>query len=870
MDDSFEWQSEEEWEQERPLSPAPLSASGRRRWPFVVPLLLLAAVITVALYARLNRQVAERTQAATTDVLHSHALLETAARQQDGELVRLLIDDADPAWLETQSALLAMGPLWERLPLGLAAFDEPPEVTAVTLSADLEQAELLLEQYYRLPGDEVAEARLQYAAHYQWRDGRWLRVPPPAGYWGAWQSSRGRRLLMAYPERDAAVGERLARDLDGVLNRACQELDLDCPPDLQLRLRLDTEAQTLLRWFQEHGYASGEGASGRGASGESASERGARSEWEVVYLSGAGEIVLPAPGLLGVPLDAAAYQALYRAYAVPLVTALITDQVGWVCCGQAAFFHALLARQLSQLGLRPWPLGHSHYERMLSDPPELQQLSAHWFHEVPANPATDDGWQPYTLVDFALDVAPELSLADRQRELGRERGYLRWALYALGQPATLRQLDRDLLRFAAHQVNLAQAGRPVTLPEHEIHFVCSRPAPSTIIQDDAIIRPEPFSLMRYLPAGETWLPGPELGLSGEESRNVTIWATPLPPRSGLLLHVNLWHTAGEIQLRYYLWQGDRVRLLYDDGIIELGSGFGYWASMPDPLARFMVKQIVPAGRSAGGFELLDTTDCQSGTCRAYPLAGWPDWSPDGRHTLVTVRADQDSSFLYLADARGQSGRLVADSGAAWWLDNESYAFALHSPEPVLYLATVAGDEPRLLLRLPDLAALLPGDLSSEGSAFFRQVLAYPNEGDWLFIHLSAGADYLIRHNRRSGEAQLLAAIDEPGQVIGLALSPDGRWLVARHWDLEATSWLAQLYLYDLSGAAGTRILADKPGWFFGNLWSPDGRWLMMLNDHALLTLYAPAEDYRHVQVLDRPDCRYAAWAGAGPDTGSKD
>jgi hypothetical protein len=871
MSENFEWQTDEEeagWEQELPSETVPAAGYSRRRWLLLPALLLFAATAAGLLYLRANRLVAAHTAAVTADVWQSYTLLHSAARQGDGELVRLLLEGADPAWLEPQMALLEQELLWGRAPLGLRLTDDMPKLAAITFSPEFREAELTVQQRYLIDSDgrELATS-LQHTVYYHLVGDRWLMVPPPPDAWGAWQNRSGDRLLLTYPERDAEIGARLAHDLDDLLARACQELNLDCPPNLQVRLRLDSNPTALLRWAASHTSPGAEWQPALAVRGEWQPGDAASDEWRKWgAASDAAEMILPAPGLVGLPLDEVAYQALYRAYAVPLVTALITDQVGWVCCGQAAFFHALLARQLSQLGLRPWPLGHFHYSRLLENPLQLQQFSPHWYREQPADPDDGDGWQPYALVDFAFEVAPELSLAERQRELSRASSYIRWAQHALGGPPTLRQFDRELLHFAVRQVNAGQAPLPVALPAHEIYFACAR----TSREATGRGRTQAI-LQRYQPRTGAWLPGPDLILPEVESAHTSWWSSPLPEYGGLLLYFHFYTFSGaagappEIRELNYLWQGGEVRLIYDSDNNPPDAGVTRRGAMPGGGGRFFVQYTYETDSGMlANLELVDTAACETGDCPTYSLAGWPAWSPGGSHTLLTDYRQQlpepEANLLYLAGALGQNARLVAEADIALWLEDETFAFTINTPESALYVATVSGGEPQLLLRPVDLEHLLPGDVSSAAGSL-RRFLPGHGDADLLLIWMHAGGDYVVSYRRSSGEAQLVVAVEEGGEMHGMSLSPDGRWLAVTQWQEQSSAFPGQIYLHDLSGRLEAVVIANSSYFPGAASWSPDGRWLLTLNDHGVLTLYAPADDYRFVQVLDQEDCRYATWAG---------
>ena len=145
--------------------------------------------------------------------------------------------------------------------------------------------------------DELA-SRLHAKVYYE--DGRWLLAPPPAEFWGRPVINRGPRLTLIYPERDEEIGGRLAVYLEQLVSQLCAPAaGLGCPADWQLEIELATEPAALLG----------------------------------VVLRNGREMKLPAPSLVGAPLDEAGYTALRRAYGTALATGLVMEFGGSVCCG---------------------------------------------------------------------------------------------------------------------------------------------------------------------------------------------------------------------------------------------------------------------------------------------------------------------------------------------------------------------------------------------------------------------------------------------------------------------------------------------------------------------------------------------------------
>lgn len=261
------------------------------------------------------------------------------------------------------------GRLYEREMLGLhwlPLADVNSRLPDIELDIDpeLNAAELRFAQEYAIDvGNGVTETViLRQTAVYRRGAQRWLLSPPDADFWGDTITDRGSILTLAYPERDKPIAEKLAFDLDAKLNEMCRTLpDLNCPDDLRLHLRLNNDL-TSLGWMAE----------------------------PLSTLSAGFPMDLPTPTLVGLPVDEAGYQALYRGYAAKLATAVISQLVGYDCCQHAIFFQALTNYQLSRLGLRPWPVTVDDYARVVSERVSGYELNQVWQRSRPEYLAGED------------------------------------------------------------------------------------------------------------------------------------------------------------------------------------------------------------------------------------------------------------------------------------------------------------------------------------------------------------------------------------------------------------------------------------------------------------------------------------------------
>ncbi|HEX6385343.1 MAG TPA: hypothetical protein VF177_11785, partial [Anaerolineae bacterium] len=380
MSTNFHWQTEDDsvWndlaEPGRPYEP------GQRSWITVVVLLI---VLSVGGWI-IGRQVQQRVETATADaeaeILASHNLVRMAAAHGDAELFRTVLSGRSKNWMASHSKLVEAKLLFDRSAFGLTplAQAEPLSLTDVNieLSPELQAAELRQVWPYAINrGQGVTETvQLEHITVYRRGATRWLLSPPEPEFWGTWRTLQGERVSLTYPARDEAIVRRLAPDLDNLLNDVCHRLnDAACPADLYLQLRLETDPASLL---------------------ETAG---------LLAVAGGGyRLELPAPSLVGLPLDERGYQALLRGYGAYVAAAAITRLVDYDCCrdniAQGLFYRALLDKQLSQLGLRPWPLTPAEYEQLLTRAAGQTFLAQDWLQRSLA-PATATNWREvYSIV----------------------------------------------------------------------------------------------------------------------------------------------------------------------------------------------------------------------------------------------------------------------------------------------------------------------------------------------------------------------------------------------------------------------------------------------------------------------------------------
>jgi hypothetical protein len=322
----FEWQTEEENEKRAPGGRPPAPWRAAAAWK--LGLVLVALLIAVLLFWRARARVDTAAGRVQAEVRAAHALVERAAQARDTELLTASLSGRDRDWTRTQLALAERGLLFEPYAFGLRPAGHAT-TPIVHLAPDLSTAEVMVRRTFTATATAGSPQTIQLQQTFVYRRGarRWLWSPPDAAFWGETAAIRYRRLQLHYPQRDGAVAARLGADLNRLIERLCNELDgVACPPDYTVRVRLETNKASLLHL----------------------------TDWQRHLRSGR-DIVLPTPGLAGIPTDEAGYQALWRGYARLVAGPVLANLAGYVCCDRALSFQDELQMRLEQLGLGPWP-----------------------------------------------------------------------------------------------------------------------------------------------------------------------------------------------------------------------------------------------------------------------------------------------------------------------------------------------------------------------------------------------------------------------------------------------------------------------------------------------------------------------------------
>ena len=839
---SFEWRTDEDegWPEEGKARQTAVPQSFlRRRWRFLLGVLVSITAVWLALQWQIDQRVATATTELETELLATHNFVLQTAVNQDEDLFRANLSGRDPGWGEVQKSLLNEGLLLDRPMLGWqhqpAADRLTREEVTFVVSPDLQAVELLYPQAYAItrPDGVTETVTLLQTAVYRQGNTRWLYSPPDEAFWGEWTIWSGEHLTLAYPARDAAVALRLGQDLDAMLSQMCTTLaDLNCPTRLGLNLRFDTDPDSLL----------------------------ALNDPEAM-MQGSLRLELPTPTLIGLPTDEASYDLLVRAYEVPIATAVLAHQTAYDCCRHPFFFRALRDYHLAQLGLQPWPLAAESYRHMLALNVD-GDLTRYWNRRwTEVQPQTLQVWvvedptliwqQVYMMVEFLAEREAAVSPTEMMRLLS-VNAYDMWLTEVLGRTFDEVELRSRFLAYVYDQTRAGQmAAPPIPLPQGTITAVCY----------DLANRPG-SQVYDYNLAAGTWTERfvdffADAHISTVDGQHfiVTEYGYKEPYNS----------------FKVSLVTGDSIRLLeYVEIVAQNEQWINY--SMVDETAAYLLRSEY---NIEGELSIsLQPTDCATGDCPQVPVHGWPLFSPNQALLLVRVPPSELTNIgsdvpydlqhvLYLMTPDGQERRLLGRGGLPFWLNNERFGFQQMSREGwELVVAATSGEARQFLLSQADLLLEFPAAERPDGIVLNQVVVNPSNPRELLLQGLRAErAEEFISYGPNTPsylfKVTLTADLTAVDQIKLLrqdtftgpvSFAADGRYI--RQGDYGYTT--TQMTWYFLNADSG------ETEYLFTSIdslaESTDGQWQVQYHPNFLM-LHAPAHNYQQFIPHNLGECQ---------------
>ncbi|GAB4147474.1 MAG: hypothetical protein Fur0021_06380 [Candidatus Promineifilaceae bacterium] len=820
---SFHWQTEDntDWDSLPPPSTPP---SRRRSWSLALLFLGILAAGTITIWQQVTGRVEVVSETMHDEVTAAFWLARSAAARQDEELYLTLLSGREPAWTEAQMSLLAANQVGGRSLWDMPAAGDP-HILDIALSPDLNTATVTVRQPLQttLPDGRNQTITVHQIDVFRRGEERWLLAPPDAAFWELTERSRGRYLTLSFPQRDRAVAERLARDLETDLARLCAEVEA-CET-LHLDVTLSPDLQSLVSQID---YVS-------------------RLQTDL-------QLLLPSPTLVGTPVDEAGYQALRRAYGARVAGTAINHLADYDCCAHASLYLALLDLPLQQLGLRPISLHPEDYAQLLEQDLNLLELLNNLRNAWLLSPdeETSTEFSPLFMQTFATfwsgQEATATYLAQLQ-QLASAPTFTTFTQQVGSTPQRTNNLGAAWFRFLFAQAQLAQTEPPIPLPGESVALLCSGLRGQTIyeynLSQNEITRIQEmrtyggYQILAHTPDGKgIIIPG----LAGYDA-------------------------SGFPMIEVVSWSSGQLQRLFAD------PNASYYAlAQYDPTGQYLaLLSLSRDEKVAPSTTLLDLADCQTAGCAAQTLAGWPIWSPDGERTLLIDL----NGRTWLGDAVGQSARLTPPnpnlgfSLAMAWLDNDRYVYAAPTNSSSgssadIYSYTLTTGETELLAQTVDYVALLPASTPANSSQIIHMA-AVPQQPQRLIFAANVGAI------TNSSQPTAVFSLDVSTRALELLyyeaattayppfqISADGRWLTLLTYQ-RLNDAVSQLYLYDLMDAAAGQVIAS--GNYVAYDWDKNSQWLVVYDDQRLYAL-APAFAYERLYVPGQEGCYDVAWQGA--------
>jgi hypothetical protein len=855
---NFEWRQEDEEWTDSPQQPTPESPKTYRRlfMVFIITVVFLTAGYVV--YQQVVRQLQETESAIQADILASHNIVQTATINGDSELLLSVLSGRLPSWTTAQKEALAAGVLYDRKAWGLDAVNNAPVILSeddietpftLTTSLDLTEAQLkfpIAYQFTTAPGITETVV-LSQTAVFRLGARSWLLAPPISDFWGEWLTYEGKYLTLMYPARDTEIAERLALDLEAIVKQICADVALsNCAEAAPFTLRLDSNPESLVD-----------------------------SVDILAQLTTHSFVNMPAPTLFGLPTDDTAYEALLRAYAVPLGTAVYVDIFEWACC-HAPVFQVLVNYKLSELDIVPWPVTADDHIRALREDRNFSSLTDYWRSNQ--TDGAESIWFLSTAIDFIFQQYPDLSSTSLLATIPEKvyvENWLRDAFaqsgYQLGSMQDILQtLQSDWWNFAYTQTLLTQDNEepPISLPAQDIVLNC--------MSNTNFDLNTTMSLHRFNLEANDWQE--ILNFYGFISFN------PFINDDGIVIQSLDFNETNQWQTEIWAFDGERTVLNNDE---EMFFSLGQF----DPRGRFVLTYVGENERPVPQSVLIDLNTCTETECEIIRQDGIPYWSPSGEKTIVssinmfdsgTAFLRNGSMILFDATQPPQMAELnvgnalgevplenkntdVAEVGySPFWIDDENFGFIRvdsETDESEVVIKPIDSEEVETVITLADIAPFLPDDVRAPG--IIRYVLTYPALPGTLFIEvldaLSREA-YVFMYDMKADELDLLIHSQiQPFHSIGL--SPNGRWLVLTGYHQEEMRETNTIIIFDIEESESYTYTSNFNSFMLSPLydWSADGNWLSFFVNDQVLSLVAPAYDYQMVLTHDEGYCISMAW-----------
>lgn len=792
----FEWRTDEEWSEEVVSAEIPR----RRWWQWGLFGCLLLLVGGAALW-QLRGRVQAAVQKSEDEVIASYNLLYSAVQSGDTELAYTFLSGSDQSWTrQVQTRISAR--TWLAWPeLGWEMVGEP-SIVGVEMGSDLRSAELTLALTYRFNGNPFT---LHHTLTFRQGETHWLYAPPAESLWAngslMGEQTDGFQLKMVHLDRDAALVERLQVDI----YRAREQIS-------RSQSGRQIAFPEIVAWLSDYDYD---------------------SSYALDTGSGVTNLSLPAPSVIGIPLDEVGYQALLAAYnrfllAFPTVTNFSDD-----CCQHTVFAQALGEHVMAEAGVPVVQLTAHDYTRVLQGNGAFDNRLLGWQSAEPTPPTTDDWRTARAVVEYIHETIPMYAVSRQMgSSLNQFDSFDEWLKHVMfvralssQTPATGTETEPS---FAGFQAFLIERG--ASLVDHAPYDL---PTAQPVLACDTITGGG--RLYAYDFAGYRW-------------DNLLETEAPITAIHTLDQPNTLW-----------LEQGGTAAGVWKDGAIMPQNAPLLWFSAewqtPDTPTVVMRQELLDneliENHLAINFFWLDPNRCDSENgCELTPIEGIPHWSPNREHILF---ADLKRGLLTVTDAQRNvlyTRTDITTLDTVIWIDDTHYAWR-NPTDGAYYRSNIESSTPQHWFSITNLRPILPlseQQLNPQLHIFSANTVRDPY---LLIMQVYEGnvPQHLVSYNHVTGEMRYLVELSY-NEYIGI--SPFGRYhLAARPRPSTVMRLSTSLNLLNRATMRLESLPYGEPAPF-----SED--WLL-LSDSDQLRLIAPFEQFGRLIPLPAENCTAATW-----------
>lgn len=811
----FDWQTDEDaeavWEEESLTNRRPHLS---RKWLGLIGLfIVLVGAGWWGVRYVIEQQANEVTIRIEQDILASHTLLQELLGSNDRELILTFLSGRDVAWTRKQADLFMQNLALQNAPqvLGLQPNERPPLVMSLTFSEGLREAVMLTQHTYTDSRSNLT-FNLQRQLIYRRGVEHWLLSPPDESLWGETMAYQEPLLTLHATEYDSAIAQKLAVDLSSAIEDACGVMpDLPCDRTLTVHLSVDPAGLTQLN-APNHLILLEDGLS------------------------------LPAPALIGTPLDGAGYQALLHAYQPYILAAYLNEAVGWECCQNAGGYEALLSYQLSQLGVLDWPLPAETYLEFAF----VEFDTASW--QNLGEPVTLLPLQAIVQysVESRFSTAP--TFLEMAHTLTDTFGYWSWVAQ-LGAPVSSEdELIDDIQAFILSEMRLADQ---VPLADN------ARPG-----QDLALLCRQPTRTMyRYSFGTSEW----------QEERNFVdtelVLVGALPDDSGYFINFG---DFASTPVRSMIVREGHERIIADDN----ESQYGFFPISPQPIPVTGHHMLLGYREQVEfeGFAILDYAACDLDLCSWQSLVNWPTWSPTGEYYIAFLK----NGNLPLGLVSTDSGEVteLGQGHSPFWLDDQTYGHfgGTEGSSKTTRIATLDNPIWAAFLHVADVARALPAGETSSTFTFLDMyqipnhegalLFAYDEEGTYLFLVEREDIARSWRLNAAYSGINVTLVTTLPGKIPSRYTAAefvfDGR--VARHFQTIGDERIQHYLVIDWQTGTAKSLPSVWDGFGYAPPvdWSADGKWVARPGT-GYIHILSPNTPYQQHLFPPGEDCTTPFW-----------